>query len=166
MSSFLYQNSNPFTTHQPAKILEMVEWRTHDEHETAATPPPSHPRYQLCAGWQVLTDPGKLGSVDVPTPTHTWRLLTWGGEYDTHVWGGCRWCCRLTVFFFLSFCLSYTFFLSSRGHITHGYWYDEKSTTVVVFLWYNRYDLWGLGIWILKRFLIERKSDALNNFLT
>lgn len=29
----------------------------------------------LRLGWQVQMDPGKLRSVDVPTPTYTWRIL-------------------------------------------------------------------------------------------
>lgn len=55
---------------------------THDTHTTlhAHYPPPRLGMLMFTpgdyvTGWQVRMDPGKLRSVDVPTPTYTWRIL-------------------------------------------------------------------------------------------
>lgn len=60
----------------------LAEMNVEHTMNTRLPPPPSHPSVRGVAG--AKTDPGKLRSVDVPTPTHTWRPHIHEEESMTH----------------------------------------------------------------------------------
>lgn len=115
MLRHVYQFFRQIPTLSPCRINPAIE-RTHDEHETTVPLAPTNSRVAGANGpWETWI--GGRSHTDPHLASLYSRSYTRGGEYDTHVWGGCRWCCRLTVFFYFFFSVLFApFFLAAISH--------------------------------------------------